>query len=97
MKRIPIIPRNLDSPLCELGVKLPVDYMGDYSVMGLKVGRYREAVRILAENRFSITTASRFSEIELQGPGQVADVVRVLRAHRIDCGLTDIADQLYQG
>jgi hypothetical protein len=70
--------------------------MSDFSVMGLWVSDCVRAVRILRE-RFSITTGVHHSEIWVDGTPGIIDVIEILKSSGIDCGVSDIVDQVYQG
>ncbi len=76
---------------------LPVFYMSDYSVLGLLVDKLEEAVRVLGENRFSVLEAAGDLEVAMNHPGQLQDIVRLLKEHDVECEIADLISGIYQG
>ena len=100
MVRLPIVPKserseeNIRDALN--GIDLPLFYMFDFSVMGLWVSDCGEAVRIL-QDRFPITSGPHLSEVMIDGTPGIIEVVEVLKSSGIDCGISDMVGQVYQG
>lgn len=76
---------------------LPANYMSDYSVMGLVVGRLDAALRILKEKKYAVQKKSDGFEITIDSAGRMSEIVNLLHQNGIDYALTDIVDQVYQG
>ena len=76
--------------------RLPAFYMGDYSVLGLLVAPYAEAVRILDEKGYQIKKTECSADIHIKAPAQVAEIQRFLHAHGIDAEMADVVDAVYQ-
>ena len=76
---------------------LPANYMSDYSVMGLVVGRLDAALGILKEKRVKVQKKAGGFEITIDGDGRISEIVSLLQQNSIDYAMTDIVDQVYQG
>lgn len=100
MVRLPIVPKserhegNVRDELS--GIELPLFYMSDFSVMGLWVSDCAEAVRILRK-RFPITSGTHLSEVMIDGPPGIFEVIEALKSSGIECGISDMVGQVYQG
>jgi hypothetical protein len=98
--RLPIVPRHGDRPDVECAVAasipLPRDYMSDFSWTGLVVGSYDDARQVL-ERRFKLTQGPMGVEVEVEDTSRLAEVVRALTEEGIDCTVSDIVTQVYQG
>ncbi len=101
MVKLPLLPIDeklvASQPHRQAGRPLPVFYMSDYSVLGLKVGNFEETIRILEDHKFSLINKSEGFEVIIDDAAQVHRVCQILRNRGIECGLTDIVDQVYQG
>jgi hypothetical protein len=104
MIRLPILPKKgctdgtgARKGECSSARPLPANYMSDYSVLGLAVDRFDEALQALAENGYALCREGPDTEVFLDGPGAVTDVVRLLAAHSISGEISDVAGDLYQG
>jgi len=100
MVRLPIVPKSErpeDNVRDDLnGIDFPLFYMSDFSVMGLWVSDCGQAVRILRE-RFPITGGPNHSAVMIDGTPGIIEVVETLKSSGIDCGISDIVGQVYQG
>jgi len=83
-----------DEFLQKLGI--PVDYMGDFSVLGIVVDNYQESISILEDKGFSIRRISRGSLVRIDDSASVQEIVRVLAAEGIGFEYLDIANRFYQ-
>lgn len=76
---------------------LPVFYMEDYSVLGLRVNHCEEATRILDKNDYLLVHSASGTEIVVRDGDELHEVVQLLNANGIACDITDLAEQMYQG
>ena len=76
---------------------MPVDYMADFSVLGVLVDHLPEAIGLLEKHRFDVITENRCTKIVTRNLQHTRDMFRVLEDGGIDYGFADIADRLYQG
>lgn len=106
MWRIPILSKDREQlpsdPYCArkfhtLCRPLPTFYMSDYSVLGLLVNRPEEAVRVLGDNKYSLTDDDCGVEVAIDHPHHLQDVRRLLSAHGIDSEIGDVVHEIYQG
>jgi hypothetical protein len=101
MGTLPVLPKYSE----HLGSKnpyvidraLPSYYMADYSVLGILVGEYQEAIRILEENDFPVIQKGNSFEVVIENEARLQKVFRVLKGYGIDYEITDVVDQVYQG
>ncbi len=97
MGRIALISREVEERhdfLTNLGV--PDNYMGDFSVVGIVVDRYRESVAILEKEGFSIEKIGAGSVIDFNDSASVPRIIDMLGANSIGCEYQDIANLFYQ-
>lgn len=97
MAKIALIPEGLDEKsefLNNLGI--PVNYMEDFSVLGIVVDRYQESVAVLKKSGFTIESLEPGSIISFDDSSVLARLLSLLRAKRIRCNYRDIADSFYQ-
>ena len=97
MGALTILQKNQKQRICLENKNLPANYMSDYSVLGLVVGRLDTAIRVLKEKQFAVRKKTDSFEITIDGVGRLSAVLNLLNQNGIDCGLADIADQVYQG
>ena len=76
---------------------MPADYMGDYSRLALMVGSLDDALRVLAENRFTLTERFPTAGVELDAAAQIPLICELLAARGIQCTLADAVAHVYQG
>ncbi len=76
---------------------MPVDYMNDFSVLGILVDRLPEATRLLEEHRFQIVVRKHCTEIVTSGIQQLRDLFDTLDNGGIEFGVADLAESIYQG
>ena len=94
---LPILQKNSNQRACLGNKNLPANYMSDYSVMGLVVGRLDAALRILKEKKYEVQKKSDGFEITIDSTGRMSELVNLLHQNGIDYTLADIVDQVYQG
>jgi hypothetical protein len=70
--------------------------MSDFSWMGLVVASYDDARQVL-EKRFKLVRGPVGLEVEVENASRLAEVVRALTEKGIDCTVSDIVAQVYQG
>lgn len=101
MGKLPILTKDMNHLASKKSYlannSLPTYYMSDYSVLGITVSSFQEATRILEENNFTVIKRSTGIEVTFDNTGQVQEIIRTLHRHGVDCGITDIVDQVYQG
>jgi hypothetical protein len=101
MGKMPVLPKDgnhLESrPPCLPDASLPIFYMSDYSVMGLLVSNFQEAIQILEENEFSVTRESNGTQVLIDNAAHVRKIFQVFKKHDIKCEIADVVDQVYQG
>jgi hypothetical protein len=101
MGRLPILPKNsshFENRQAYLTEKcLPVFYMSDYSVMGILVDKFKEAVRILEENKFSIIQSPSGIEVRIANAAHIQKIFQIFKKNSIDYGMADMVGQIYQG
>lgn len=76
---------------------LPVFYMSDYSVLGLKVDRLGESIGIVEGGGFPVEKTEWGPEIVVQEPGQVVSILDLLAARGVSAEIADLIDGVYQG
>jgi len=76
---------------------LPANYMSDYSVMALVVGRLDAALRVLKEKKYEVQEKADGFEITIDSAGRMPEIVSLLQQNSIDYTMADIVDQVYQG
>jgi hypothetical protein len=76
---------------------LPISYMAEYSVLGLLVDKLEKAVRVLGENRFPVIDEAGDLAVAVNQPGQLHEIVRLLKEHGIECEIADVVSGVYQG
>jgi hypothetical protein len=95
--KMPIIPIGRGAVDEGAEGSLPVFYMGDFSVMVLRVGDYPEALRVLADKGIRISNRNGFSRLLLDDRRQLPPVVELLNAKGISCEMADGVERIYQG
>ena len=97
MRPIPILPDTAKGTCCLGNEYLPVHDLGNFALLGFRVGDVSEAVRILAENRYPVKPTSFGAEVSVNDARQLAEVVALFRGSRLDFSLSDVVDQVYRG
>lgn len=97
MGRIAIVPEDVHSRaefLACLGI--PLEYMGDFTVLGIVVDRYPEAVDVARDKGFIVDCLSGGVLVEFTRTSAVAALIQELALHGIRSQYQDIADTFYQ-
>jgi hypothetical protein len=94
---LPILQKNSNQRAWLGNKNLPANYMSDYSVMALVVGRLDAALRVLKEKKFEVQEKADGFEIAIDRAGRMAEIGDLLHQSGIDYTLADIVDQVYQG
>lgn len=76
---------------------LPVSYMSDYSVVGLKVDQMDESLRIMEESGLIVQDEAWGPEVLLASPSQLPEIIHLLATRGIFSQIADLVDGLYQG
>lgn len=76
--------------------ELPDNYMGDFTLMGFVVDRYREALALLSSAGYRIDQQEGGTDIFIDTPCRLPEIEALLAANNISCDFSDIADTLYQ-
>ena len=76
---------------------LPTFYMSDYSRLGFRVGRLNDALQAVEEKKWVVIKEADRFEITIDGANQVYEIFELFKQKGIDCEITDIVDQIYQG
>ena len=76
---------------------LPVFYMSDYSVIGLKVDRMDDSLGIMGEHGFSVQDEGWGPEVILEDPSHLPKIMDALAARGVTSQIADLVDGLYQG
>ncbi|WP_373498527.1 hypothetical protein [Desulfococcus sp.] len=97
MGKIVILPNDRRSRAAYMdNTRLPAFYMGDYSVLGLLVAPYAEAVRVLDQQGYPLRETACGADIDITAPAQVAEIRQVLHRHGIGAEIADVVDAVYQ-
>ena len=101
MGKIAVLPKDdscLEANQAYLSDKsMPEFYMGDYSIMGLLVENFEDAVRILKESGYAITRKKSGVEIGIANPVHIKNVFKLFHDNRLKFDMEDIVTQVYQG
>ena len=76
---------------------MPDFYMGDYSILGLLVEKFEDAVRLLQENGYAVERTKSGIEVGIVSPVQIKNVFRIFHENRLKFEMEDIVAQVYQG
>ena len=76
---------------------MPDFYMSDFSLLGLMVDDYERTLQLLNDKSLPLKRTSAGVEVPFKHSGQLQDLVVFLQSRGINCGISDIADQIYQG
>lgn len=97
MAYYPIIQKNDLSVTTAGHLQLPIFYMEDFSVLGLRVKDCNQAARMLDRNSFSLKRAGGNIMINIVTASRMNEVIQLLNANGMECEIADIAEGMYQG
>ncbi len=97
MGKIVILPEDCKSRASYLNDRaLPAFYMEDFTIMGLLVNNYQDAVELLGASRFSLDVNENGCDVVVEQPSHIQEIQALLSANGITAQYTDIADTFYQ-
>jgi hypothetical protein len=78
---------------------LPINYMGDYSVIGILVDRLDDAVKMLQANGYAVTegSSSCLAEVHIRSSENIGELIDLLGANGIRCEVGDVVHSIYRG
>lgn len=76
---------------------LPIFYMADFSVIGLRVNDCDHAIRSLGQHSFALKRANGIFEVGIESATQMREVMLLLNGNGLECEIADIAEEMYQG
>jgi hypothetical protein len=97
MPRMPILANESKIPTCLPDSSLPIFYMEDYTVLGLRVGNLGAAVRLLEKNGITLLKKAGTIELSIERSDQIPQIFGLLNANGISCDIADIVESVYQG
>lgn len=101
MSTIPIVPKNLEKQSLEpkraSHSTLPLFYMSDFSIMGLRVNPYHEAIKALEKRNHRLKIDHTGVKLVVEDFDGLKEVIRQLQKEEIQCDLSDIVTDIYQG
>ena len=97
MPRIPIVSNESNTAICLPDSLLPTFYMGDYTVLGLRVQNLGAASQLLEKNGIALLSKQGYIELSVENTDQIPQIVQMLNTHHIPCEIADIVEHVYQG
>jgi hypothetical protein len=97
MRNIPILPQTNDPSCCLGNEYLPLNYMGEFSLLGFRVQDVPEAIRILTEYRYPVRSTPCGAEVTVNDVNQLSEIIRLFHSRQFDFSLSDVADHIYRG
>lgn len=97
MAKIALLPSDIisrETYICNK--ELPNNYMGDFTLMGFVVDRYREALSLLSSAGYRLDQQEGGTDIFIDTPYRLPEIRALMAANNISCDFSDIADTLYQ-
>ncbi len=76
---------------------LPIFYMNDYSVMGLRVSDCAATFNLLAAHRYTLIERDGCRGIVVRCAAEIRQIIDLLTQNGIRGEMADIAEQIYQG
>ena len=76
---------------------MPDFYMSDFSLLGLMVDDYERTLQLLNDMSLPLKRTSAGVEVPFKHSEKLQDLVVFLQSRGINCGISDVADQIYQG
>ena len=97
MGTLPILQKKYDQQTSLTNDCLPTFYMADYSRIGLRVGSLNKALQAVEEKKLAVVKGAEGFEIAIDGANQIYEIFELFKQKDIDCEITDIVHQIYQG
>ena len=101
MTSLPILPSNekhsARKQFCRTELPVPAFYMSDFSVLGLLVDDYERTLDLINDKQLPLKRTTAGVEYPFDHPDQLQDLVSFLQSQGIECGISDVAEQIYQG
>ena len=97
MPRMPILANESNTSTCLPDSILPVFYMEDYTVLGLRVANLGAAIRLLEKKGIALLKESGYIELFVDQRDQIPHIIQLLQANGISCDITDLIEHVYQG
>lgn len=101
MRFLPLVPKpgiqGLLSSDAVFADSLPVFYMNDYSVMGLRVSDCAAALALLVDRRYTVIDRQGGRGVAIRSAADIQRIVGLLAKNGLDAELADVAEQIYQG
>lgn len=76
---------------------LPTFYMEDFSVLGFRVDRCDEALRLLLTNNFEVQQTNHRCQVKIDSASQVGTILSLFADNDLECDICDVAEGIYQG
>lgn len=71
--------------------------MADFSLLGLIVDDYDRTLHLLAEQNLPFSETAAGMEYDYDDSGELRNLVMLLQAGGVNCVISDVAEQIYQG
>ena len=97
MPRMPILANEANTSTCLPDSLLPVFYMEDYTVLGLRVANLGAAIRLLEKKGIAFLKESGYIELFIEHKDQIPRIIQLLKSNDISCDISDIVEHVYQG
>ena len=85
-----------DAP-CDDAVDWPVFYMNDFSLLGLLVDGLAKASNVLEAHGYQVVRKDCSAKVRFENNGRFKNIFKVLQRHRIEYGMSDLVNCVYQG
>ena len=76
---------------------MPDFYMDDFSLLGLMVDDYDRTLKLIRKKSLPLKKTTAGIEFPFKRSEQLQTLVWFLQSSGINCGISDVADQIYQG
>ena len=97
MGALHVLQKDRTVSLCLSRDELPDFYMNDFSVLGLLVSDLEATRQVIADKDFAVYRESDYLKLNIDRFDHLLEIVTRLKHNGIDCEVTDIVDQVYQG
>lgn len=101
MPKIPVVPLNSGNntltQTCTSQKKLPLFYMSDFSILGLRVNHLEKAIYTMKSQNQRLHIDRNGVNLVIDSISDLKEVIRRLQREEIQCDLSDIVTDVYQG